>query len=68
MQQTHAHLEMIQSIINRMATNSFHLKGWSVTLVAALFALAAKDSTPVFVYLAYFPAFAFWLLDGFFLH
>ena len=68
MQQKHAHLEMIQAIINRMATNSFHLKGWSVTLVAALFALAAKDSTPVFVYLAYFPAFAFWLLDGFFLH
>lgn len=68
MQQKHAHLEMIQAIINRMATNSFHLKGWSVTLVAALFALAAKDSTHVFVYLAYFPAFAFWLLDGFFLH
>ena len=28
------HLEMIQGVINRMAGNSFALKGWSVTLIA----------------------------------
>jgi hypothetical protein len=50
-----------------MAGNSFMLKGWSVTLVSALFALAAKDTTIIFVYLAYFPAVAFWILDGYFL-
>lgn len=61
------HLELIQNIINRMASNSFMLKGWSVTLVSALFALAAKDQYLAFVYLAYFPAIAFWLLDGYFL-
>ena len=37
------HLEFIQAAINRMAGNLFMLKGWSVTLIAALFALAAKD-------------------------
>ena len=68
MEKTQAHLQMIQGVINRMATNSFHLKGWAITLVSALFALAAKDSAGVFVYLAYFPAIAFWVLDGFFLH
>ena len=61
------HLELIQGVINRLANSSFLLKGWTVILVAALFALAAKDATDAFVYLAYFPAFAFWALDGYFL-
>lgn len=67
MENKRKHLELIQNVINRMAGNSFMLKGWSVTLVSALFALAAKDTTLVFVYLAYFPAVAFWILDGYFL-
>lgn len=61
------HLEFIQGTINRLSTNSFLLKGWSVVLVAALFALSAKDATIQFVYLAYFPAVVFWGLDGYFL-
>ena len=61
------HLEMIQAIISRLANNSFLLKGWGVVLVSALFALAAKDSEPLFVYLAFFPAIAFWILDGYYL-
>ena len=61
------HLEMIQGVINRMASNSFHLKGWSVTLISALFALAANDTNQLFIYLAYFPCVAFWSLDGYFL-
>lgn len=61
------HLELIQGVINRMASNSFLLKGWSVTLISALFALAAKDSNQFFIYLAYFPCVAFWSLDGYFL-
>ena len=30
------HLELVQSVINRMASNSFMLKGWAVTLVAGI--------------------------------
>ena len=63
----HKHLEMIQGIVNRLSHNSFLLKGWSVILISAMFALAAKDSQRSFVYLAYFPAIAFWGLDGYFL-
>ena len=62
-----AHLEIIQSVIARMPANSFHLKGWSVTLVSALFALAAGGANPRYVYLAYFPVVAFWILDDYFL-
>jgi hypothetical protein len=50
-----------------MANNSFLLKGWSVTLIAALFALAAKDSDKRYILVAYFPAFVFWILDAYFL-
>jgi len=63
----HKHLEFIQAAINRMAGNLFLLKGWSVTLIAALFALAAKDANKYYVAIAYFPLFIFWALDGFFL-
>ena len=45
-----AHLQMIQAVITRMASNSFLIKGWSVTLVAALFALAAANTNGVFVF------------------
>ncbi len=62
------HLEMIQGIINRLSHNSFLLKGWTVVLVSAMFALATKDAHILFVYLAYFPAIAFWGLDGYFLY
>ena len=61
------HLEMIQGVIHRLSTNSFLLKRWNVAIVSALFALAAKDFNKVFLYLAYFPALVFWLLDGYFL-
>jgi len=63
----HKHLELIQGVVNRLSTNSFLLKGWSVVLVSALFALSAADSRPAFVFLAYIPAIVFWGLDGFFL-
>jgi hypothetical protein len=61
------HLEFIQAIVNRMSVNSFLLKGWSVTLVAALFALAAKDTRKEYVIVAYFPVLMFWVIDAYFL-
>ena len=62
-----AHLQMIQAVVTRMAGNSFLVKGWTVTLVAALFALAAADDNRFFVYVAYLPAVMFWALDAYFL-
>lgn len=62
------HLEMIQGIINRMASNSFLLKGWSLTLVAALGALSAEKTNPLFIGVAAVPCIVFWGLDGYFLH
>jgi hypothetical protein len=67
MEDKRKHLELIQAVITRMAGNSFLLKGWAVTLVSALFALAAKDSSKHYVLLTYIPATMFWILDGYFL-
>lgn len=62
------HLEIIQAVITRMANNSFMVKGWCLTLISALLALAGgKDANTKLVYVTYLPLFMFWYLDGFFL-
>lgn len=61
------HLEMIQGVINRMASNSFMLKGWAVTLVAGIFALADKDTDKLYFLVAYIPVIIFWWLDAYYL-
>lgn len=63
-----AHLTFTQGVINRMGSNSFILKGWCITLISAVFALSAKDSNESFLFIAYFPALMFWLLDTYYLH
>ncbi|QDT25133.1 hypothetical protein Enr10x_04270 [Gimesia panareensis] len=50
-----------------MAGNSALLKGWAVTLVAATFALAAKDTDIRYILIAYVPTIAFWILDAYYL-
>jgi len=67
MENKRKHLEFIQGVITRMNTNSFILKGWAITLVSALFALAAKDANRTYVLIAYVPIPLFWVLDGFYL-
>ena len=36
------YIELIQNIINRLANNSFLLKGWVITLLVAIFSLSNK--------------------------
>ncbi|MGM5629874.1 hypothetical protein O2K51_03145 [Apibacter raozihei] len=61
------HLEFIQNTITRMSTNSFIVKGWCVTLLAALFALAAKDANKNYILITYFALLIFWMLNAYFL-
>ena len=62
------HLEFTLGVINRMGQNSFMIKGWTITLVAALFALAAKDANHMYAIIAYFPIVLFWFLDSYYLY
>lgn len=64
------HLELIQGVINRLAGNSFLVKGWSVLLVSALLTLAARrqpDAGAGLLGIPFLPALIFWGLDGYFL-
>jgi hypothetical protein len=61
------HLDLIQGVITRMASNSFVLKGWSVTLATALFGFSAKESEPRLALLALLPILVFWGLDAYYL-
>ena len=58
------HLELIENVIERMARNSFQLKGWAMSLVALVGALASKDEDKRFIVIAFIPIFVFWLLDS----
>ena len=61
------HLEFIQGVINRLASDSFRMKGWCVVLVAALFVLLAREGQIEFIVVALVPVLFFWGLDGYFL-
>lgn len=61
------HLEFIQITIVRMAANSFVIKGWTVTLVAAILAFTSKDANSNAASIALIPAIMFWSLDAYYL-
>ena len=61
------HLEMIQEVISRMASNSFTLKGWAVTLVTGIFALSGNVADKVQYLIIFIPIITFWILDAFYL-
>ena len=67
MENKRKHLEFIQGAINRMAGNLFFLRGWTITLIVALFAFFAKETNTDFIFVVYFPVIIFWILDGYFL-
>ncbi len=67
MEQKLKHLEFIQGVINRLATNSFQMKGWSVVLVAAILVLLARESRLDAAFIALAPILVFWALDAYFL-
>lgn len=63
------HLEMIQGVVSRLAHDSFLVKGWSMTLLAAgVIFIAREEIHSGLVMLAFaVPIFGFWLLDAYFL-
>ena len=62
------HLEFIQTSVNRMARNSFVIKGWTLLLVAAFLAFIARIGDANLMLIAAVPVMLFWALDGYYLH
>lgn len=61
------HLELIQNNITRMNQNSFLLKGWMITIVAALLALFVENGNKTYIWIAIGPTVVFWFLDAYYL-
>lgn len=61
------HLDYLQAIITKHNTNSFMLKGWTITLLSALLALSGTIKEPNISLIAMIPIVIFWCLDTFYL-
>lgn len=61
------HLELIQGVINRLAGNSFYIKGWAVILLSALLVLVVREDRGDLGWLGLLPTLVFWGLDAYFL-
>jgi len=57
-------IDLIQDVIKRMATTSFIIKGWTVTMISLIFAAKSDVQTTHFVLI---PILLFWFLDAYFL-
>jgi hypothetical protein len=62
-----AHLNMMQSVINRMAINSSASKAWCVTLVSALLVVILDKNRSEFLPIAIVPVILFFSLDAYYL-
>jgi hypothetical protein len=58
-------IDLVQKIIDRVANNSFLIKGWATTLIVASLLLSG---TSYYHFAAFLPWLVFWYLDAFFLH
>mgnify|MGYP001049121217 CR=1 FL=1 len=67
MDNKYKHMDYIQSTITRMGSNSFYLKGWTITIVAAIVALSIKESDWKIYACALFLTIMFWFLDSYYL-
>ncbi|AFJ27047.1 hypothetical protein UA01_01362 [Streptococcus parasanguinis] len=61
------HIDLVQSIITRMAQNSFVIKGWMITIVVGLFLFLQNDNLQNNFLIYLFPIIGFWLLDSYYL-
>jgi hypothetical protein len=61
------HLDHLQGVITRHNSNSFMIKGWTITICTAILALAGTWKEPILSLIALVPISVFWILDSFYL-
>ncbi len=68
-QNLHKEIDLIQGCINRMAHNSFLVKGWAISLLSIVLVLTSENSNSIFIsFFMFLSVLCFWYLDGFFLY
>jgi hypothetical protein len=61
------HLEMLQTIVTRMNTNSFQIKGFTVAIISAIVALYERSPNEWFIWIGFPPILILWILDSYYL-
>ena len=61
------HLEMIQDVIRRMASDSFAIRRWSISTTAALVGAAIATGEPAIAFVAWVSILTYWVLDTYYL-
>jgi len=57
-------IKVIQDVIKRMASNSFSVKTWTITLIVATLLFKGSNNH---IFIAFIPLVAFWFLDSYYL-
>lgn len=57
------HINILQNIINRMASNSANSKTWAITIISAIIVLLIDKSKTNIFYITYIPLIMFFFLD-----
>ena len=63
----HSYLSILQSVINRMASNCASCKSWCITLASAIIVVLLNNKNYDFIYIALAPVILFLLLDSYYL-
>lgn len=61
------HLEIMQNVVQRMASNSSSCKAFCITLVSAVLVIVADKGKPEYTWIAFLPTVSFALLDLYYL-
>lgn len=57
-------IKVVQDVIKRMASNSFNVKTWTITLIVATLLFKGSNNH---IFIAFIPLMAFWFLDSYYL-
>ncbi len=66
-QAVQSHLNITQSVIQRMAMNSSSCKAWCITVVSAILVIVADKGKSQYAYIAIIPNILFLVLDTYYL-
>lgn len=61
------HIDLVQSIIDRMASNSSNCKNWCITVISAILVIAYDKSDLSILDLSFVPLLLFFFLDSYYL-
>ena len=62
-----SHLEFIQGVINRLSSNTFLFKGWSITIIGAVFTAMITTGNNDLLWLILGIVLMFWAIDAYYL-